>query len=415
MAKAETVLDSIACPGCGEVIPINEMIYRHVAERAERDLKTKSARREQALVEKENQIQAEEAFDQRLQEQVKAATADLKTQAEQQARQSVALEFEDLRRQAVERDEKLQAAEQAELELRKQKREMEERERRLELDIARKLDDERRQIEAQAVKQVEDQYRLKDAEKDKKLLDALVVNEELRRKLQQGSQQTQGEVLELELEDLLRTTFPFDDIGPVPKGVNGADLIHRVHRQNGHCCGIIVWESKRTKGWSDGWIQKLKDDLRLVKGDVAVIVSEALPKDVANFAQVKGVWISSRACAVNLTAALRAQLIEISTIKIAAVGKNEKMEMLYKYLSGSEFKQRIEAIVEAFVGMQEDLNEERRTTERRWSTREKQIQRVITNTSGMYGDLQGLIGSSLHNIPALTHADCNPAMDVDKI
>ena len=130
---------------------------------------------------------------------------------------------------------------------------------------------------------------------------------------------------------------------------------------------------------------------------------------------MKGVWIASRACALNLAAALRAQLIEISIIKAAAVGKNEKMEILYKYLSGSEFKQRIEAIVEAFISMQEDLNEERRTAERRWSKREKQIQRVITNTSGMYGDLQGLIGSSLHNIPALTHADCNSAMDVDKI
>jgi hypothetical protein len=231
------------------------------------------------------------------------------------------------------------------------------------------------------------------------------VNEELRRKLQQGSQQTQGEVLELELEELLQDAFPFDHIEPVPKGMNGADLIHRVHSKNGHCCGTIVWESKRTKAWSDGWLQKLKDDLRLVKGDLAVIVSEALPKDITHFAQMKGIWVTSRDCALNLATALRSQLLEISTIKAAAVGKNEKMEILYRYLSGPEFKQRIEAIVEAFIGMQEDLNEERRTAERRWSKREKQIQRVICNTSGMYGDLQGLIGSSLHNIPALTHQD----------
>jgi hypothetical protein len=142
-----------------------------------------------------------------------------------------------------------------------------------------------------------------------------------------------------------------------------------------------------------------------VKADLAVIVSEALPKDIEHFAQMKGVWVTSRDCALNLAAALRAQLLEISTIKAAAVGKNEKMEILYRYLSGPEFKQRIEAIVEAFIGMQDDLNEERRTAERRWSKREKQIQRVICNTSGMYGDLQGLIGSSLHNIPALSHQD----------
>jgi hypothetical protein len=164
--------------------------------------------------------------------------------------------------------------------------------------------------------------------------------------------------------------------------MNGADLIHRVHNKNGHCCGTIVWESKRTKAWSDGWLQKLKDDLRLVKGDVAVIVSEALPKDIEHFSQMKGIWVTSRDCALNLATALRSQLLEIAAIKAAAVGKNEKMEILYRYLSGPEFKQRIEAIVEAFIGMQEDLNEERRTAERRWSKREKQIQRVICNTSG---------------------------------
>src|SRR3984893_7378613 len=223
---------------------------------------------------------------------------------------------------------------------------------------------ERRKIEEQAVRGIEEQYRLKDAEKDKKLQDALAVNEELRRKLEQGSQQTQGEVLELELEDLIRTTFPFDQIEPVPKGMNGADLVHRVHNNKGHCCGTIVWESKRTKAWSDGWIQKLKDDLRLVKGDIAVIVSEALPKDIDNFGHVKGIWITSRDCAINLAAALRFLLIEVSTLKSAAVGKNERLEILYNYLSGSEFKQRVEAIVEAFIEMQGDLQEERRVAER---------------------------------------------------
>src|SRR5215831_15094512 len=286
MPKTEPVLDSITCPGCGEVIPISETIYHQVAEQAEREIKAKSVRQERALAEREKQLQAcEEEFDRRVQEQVKAAAAELQAKAEQQARQSVSVELEDLRRQAADRDEKLRAAEQAELQLRKQKRDLEERERRLELDTARKLDEERRKIEDQAVRQVEERHRLKDAEKDKQLHDALAVNEELRRKLQQGSQQTQGEVLELELEELLQDAFPFDHIEPVPKGMNGADLIHRVRNKNGHCCGTIVWESKRTKAWSDGWLQKLKDDLRLVKGDLAVIVSEALPKDVAHFAQ----------------------------------------------------------------------------------------------------------------------------------
>src|SRR5215471_10502234 len=373
MPKTETVLDSITCPGCGEFIPISETIYHQVAERAERELKAKSVRQERALAEREKQLQArEQDFDRQVQEQVKAVAAELQAKAEQQARQSVSLELEDLKRQAADRDEKLRAAEQAELQLRKQKRDLEERERRLELDTARKLDDERRKIEEQAVKQADERHRLKDAEKDKQLHDALAVNEELRRKLQQGSQQTQGEVLERDLEELLQDAFPFDHIEPVPKGMNGADLIHRVHNKNGHCCGTIVWESKRTKAWSDGWLQKLKDDLRLGKGDLGGIVSEAVPKKKVQFAQLKGVWVTSRDCALNLAAALRGQLLEISTIKAAAVGKNEKMEILYRYLSGPEFKQRIEAMVEAFIGMQEDsswLGPEVRSELRRTATR----------------------------------------------
>jgi hypothetical protein len=185
--------------------------------------------------------------------------------------------------------------------------------------------------------------------------------------------------------------------------MNGADLIHRVHNNNGQCCGTVVWESKRTRGWNDGWVQKLKDDLRSVRGDLAVIVSEVLPKEIDNFGQVRGVWVTSRCCATSLAVALRCLLIEVSMTKDAVMGKNDKMEILYRYLSGSEFRQRVEAIVEAFVEMQEDLQEERRVAERRWSKREKQIQRVITNTSGTYGDLQGLIGSSLQNIPRLNH------------
>jgi hypothetical protein len=244
-----------------------------------------------------------------------------------------------------------------------------------------------------------------DAEKDKKLQDAIKANEELRRKLQQGSQQTQGEVLELQIEELIRASFPGDGIEPVPKGVSGADVVHRVYNRRGDGCGVIVWESKHTKVWSDAWFQKLKDDLRLVKGDVAVLVSEALPKGVENFALVRGIWVTSPSCALGLAVALRAQLIEVATTKLAAVGKNEKMEVLYHYLSGSEFRQRVEAIVEAFVDMQKDLQAERRTAERQWSKREKQIQRVIANTAGMYGDLQGILGTSLQAISALTDGD----------
>lgn len=297
------------------------------------------------------------------------------------------------------------------MELRKQKRELEERSKTLELEVARKIDAERATIQEETAKLLQEEHRLKDAEKDKKLQDAVRMNEDLRRKLQQGSQQTQGEVLELELEELIAKSFPTDLVEPVPKGINGADVIQKVMSKSGHICGAIVWESKRTKAWSDGWIQKLKDDQRAVKADIAVLVSEVLPKDCKNFGNYEGVWISTPQFAISLAVALRAQLIEVAMVKLAAVGKNEKMEILYQYISGSGFRQRVEAIVEAFVAMQEDVQEERRTAERRWARREKLIQKVISNTSGMYGDFEGLVGSSLQSIPSLTPKALNSPED----
>jgi hypothetical protein len=209
-------------------------------------------------------------------------------------------------------------------------------------------------------------------------------------------------VLELELESLIRAAFPLDQVEPVPKGVTGADVIQRVINRSGHCCGTIVWELKRTKAWSDGWIQKLKDDQRAIRADVAIIVSEVLPKDCSNFTQINGIWVTSPACSINLALALRMNLVDVAVTKLAAVGKNEKMEFIYQYISGPEFRQRVESIVEAFNEMQSDLQEERRIAERRWAKREKQLRRVIYGTSGMYGDFQGLIGSSLQAIAALS-------------
>ena len=343
----------------------------------------------------------EKTFELELQRKLGEEKEKIKSETAKEVRDSLSVEIRDLKAQTAEKDRKLAEAEKAELELRKEKRGLEEKGKKLELDVARRVDAERAKIQEDTARQLQEDYRLKDAEKDKKLQDAIRVNEELRRKLQQGSQQTQGEVLELELEELIKTNFPMDQIEPVPKGVSGADVVQRVMSRSGHLCGTIVWESKHTKTWNDGWLPKLKDDQRSVKADIAVLVSEALPKDCKGFGQYEGIWVSDTQSAVSLAVALRSQLVEVAMTKLAAIGKNEKMEILYEYLSGSEFRQRVEAIVEAFVGMQKDLQEERRVTERRWAQREKQIQKVISNTSGMYGDFQGLIGSSLQTIPLL--------------
>ena len=403
MAYDDTSLDKLKCPNCGELIPVSQTIYHQIAEQARADLRAEALERQKALAEKEKALEAREnAVDEMVESRVNAAMIAREKEAEKKAREAVLVEVEDLKRQNAEREQKLQEAREAELQWRAQKRELEEREKNLELEAVRRLDAERKKIAEETAKRVEEEYRLREAEKDKQLQDAMRANDELRRKLQQGSQQTQGEVLELELEELIRSAFPADQIDPVAKGRNGADVIHKVFAKSGHFCGTMVWELKRTKSWSDGWIAKLKDDQRVTKAEIAILVSEALPKDCKHFGQISGVWVASPQCALGLAIALRQQLTEVAMTKLAAVGKNEKMEVLYQYLSGVEFKQRVEAIVEAFIEMQEDLQEERRVAEKRWSKREKQLQRVVLNTSGMYGDLQGLIGSSLEEIPALT-------------
>ena len=399
-------LDEIKCPNCGTIIPVTEALRHQMAERIQGEFKQENDLREKELAKREAQLATDaEAIDKRVQSKIQQERVKLEADAKKHAEEAVSTEVKDMRAQLQEKQGKLEQAEKSELALRKRERELEAKERNVELETEKRIAEERRKIEDEMAKTMQEEHRLKDAEKDKKLQDAIKANEELRRKLQQGSQQTQGEVLELELEEMIRINFPSDTIDPVPKGKNGADVIQRVVNKRGEACGTIVWESKHTKAWTDSWIQKLKDDMRLVKGDVAILVTEVLPKDVKNFGLVAGVWVTNSQCALGLALAVRGQLVEVTMTKLAAVGKNEKMEVLYRYLSGSEFKQRVEAIVEGFVEMQTDLQSERRTTELRWSKREKQIQKVIANTAGMYGDLHGLIGSSLQSIPALTAGD----------
>ena len=192
-----------------------------------------------------------------------------------------------------------------------------------------------------------------------------------------------------------------DDIQPVPKGIRGADLVHTVRTPMGADCGVLLWETKNTKAWSQAWIPKLKDDIIEIRAAIAILVSVVLPPGINRFGQVDGVWVSDPLCAIPLAAALREQLMAVNRERSASIGKNEKMEALYQYLAGVEFKQKIEGIVEAFTSMQDQLNKERRAMERHWKQREKEIERVIKNTVGLYGDMQGIIGGQIPVIPAL--------------
>lgn len=375
---------SIVCPHCKKKILLSKALTGQIEEKLRKDFEADATKREREI---------EDGYNQKL--------AAAKRQAEKKAKDSLAVELAALQQQVSEKDEKLEKARQQELDLRKRQRELEDKEKAMDLEVARKVDEERRRVEGEVVARLMEENRARDLAKDKKLTDLTREIEDLKRSAEQGSQQTQGEAIEEELEGILRANFPYDEIEPVAKGTKGADVVQRVNTSTGQPCGTIIWESKNTKTWNDGWIPKLKDDQRTSRAEIAVIASMVLPKGVAHFANVDGVWVTDFSTVIGVASALRANLTQVAMTRVAAEGKSGKMEMLYGYLSGTEFKQRVEAIVESFVTMNDDLERERRAMETTWSKRDKQIKRVIQNVAGMYGDMQGIIGASLPKIEYL--------------
>lgn len=314
-------------------------------------------------------------------------------------------EFSELQSQLDEKSNRLKEALKNELELRKQKQALDEKEENLDLEIARRVDDERQQIAKNAREKSEEESRLKIKEYESQLSSVRDELDAVKRRAEQNSQQLQGESAELDLEQLIRQTFPYDEIAPVEKGIRGADILQRVQTKNGQFCGTIVWESKNTKNWSDRWISKLKEDQLRAKADMAMLVSAVLPEDVIHFSCVDNVWITGFPYAIGLATALREHLVQVAHARRSLEGKDEKIEFLYNYLSGPEFRQRIEMIVKTFDVMKSDLESEKRAMNKIWNQRDKSIEKVIMNVSGMYGDLQGIIGTALPSIQALELPD----------
>jgi hypothetical protein len=401
--------DTIICPKCKYEIEVTEVLSSQLREQLRKEFDAELRKKEQdfqtkadGLRKREQELEAsKQALDAEVQARLTKEKGRLDKEAVLKAKEAVALELQAKEEELTQARSKLQEAQKAELDLRKRATELEDQKREMDLVVARKMDEERQKIRDQAKKEATDERALKEAEKDKVIDDLRKQISDWQRKAEQGSQQTQGEVLELEHEDVLRRTFPFDTIEPVPKGIHGGDVLQRVNDASGMECGVILWESKRTKAWSDSWLPKLRDDQRAAKAQVSVLVSIELPKGITTFGYIDGVWVTNRACALGLVAALRAGLIEVACAKRSLEGRQEKMEILYKYLSGAEFRHRVQGVVEAFVTLREDLEAEKRAMQRIWAKREKQLDRAVTNTAGFYGDLSGIIGASLPQIEQL--------------
>jgi hypothetical protein len=401
---------NIKCPHCAKEFSLDDTVSSRIEAGVKAEKERARAELESALRKKESEYSAREAeLKRQSKERLEADRARMKAEAENKAKEKAFIEIRALKEEKEEQATSIAELRNAELESRRKRRELEEKSKNQEIEMERKLDAERNRIKAEAFSTFSEEHRLKDEErrlkeleKDKKISDLTRQAEEMNRKLQQGSMQTQGEVLELELEEQLAARFRSDTIEPVPKGIRGADILQRVCDDMGRASGTIVWELKRAKNWSEGWIAKLKDDQRAVKAEVAVLVTAVLPKEIkGGFEFRDGVWVTSISSALSLASALRTGLIQTAHARSSADGKGESMEVVYNYLTGPEFTHKIEAIVEAFRGMKDDLEKEKRAFAKIWSSREKQIDRVLINTSTLYGDIQGITGGTLPEIKSL--------------
>jgi hypothetical protein len=407
---------TVICPKCNTEIKLTESLaaplLADIKRQFEQRLAQKDAdmaKREQLLSERAESIEKARAT---LDQQIAAKLQQERVRIAAEEQQKVKMVFgNDLNQKAKEisalqevlkqRDAKLAEAQQAQAELIVKQRELDDAKRELELTIAKRVQADLSSEREKAKKEAEEELKFKVMEKDQTITAMQRQIEDLKRRAEQGSQQLQGEVQELELEALLTAKFPRDSILPVPKGEFGGDVLHRVVGPTNQLCGTILWESKRTKNWSDGWLAKLREDQRAAKAEIAVIISQALPKDIETFGFTGEVWVADPKVALPVAMALRQTLIEVACLRQASEGQQTKMEMVYGYLTGPRFRQRVQAIVEAFSSMKKDLDIEKKAITRQWAKREEQIDRVMQATVGMYGDLQGIAGRTLQEIEGL--------------
>ncbi len=407
---------TITCPNCQTHIPLTELLaaplikatqtkHEQLMAQKDKDIAGREAalRSQQAAIEK-----AKEEVEQEVAKKLSAERTRIAAEEAAKAKRLAAADLDQKSKELTElqqvlkqRDEKLAEAQKAQAELMRKERALDDAKRELDLTIEKRVQASLETVRTKAKQDAEEALKLRVLEKEEQIASMQRQIEDLKRKAEQGSQQLQGEALELELEASLRAKFPQDVIEPVPKGEFGGDVLHRVMNSYNQPCGTILWESKRTKNWADGWLTKLRDDQRKAKAEVALIVSNALPKGVHSFDHVDGVWVTETRCAIPVAIALRQSLIELAAARQAGEGQQTKMELVYQYLTGPRFRHRIEAIVEKFSEMQTDLDKERRSMMRTWAKREAQIRGVIDATAGMYGDLQGIAGKALEEIEGM--------------
>lgn len=396
----------IACPHCKKEISVDEVLKHQIEASMKLEYEQKAKAEADEIRKKAKEWQEAEAKkyeekEKEFEEKQKLNQAKLEERIKKQVQEQTELEQKMLKEEAEENKARNKKLMDQLTEMTRELRKVREENDNAHLEMEKKLSEERVKISETAEKKVKEELQLSLAEKDKMLADAIKANEELKQKLTQGSQQLQGEILELELEQTLKTEFPLDEIAPVGKGITGADIMQKVRDNQGRECGVIIWELKRTKHWDDKWVGKLKDDMRSSKSDLAMLVTQAMPQGLTNFGHKDGIYVTNFENFLPIAKIMRMKIIELCYAKMSAEGVNDKKEILWKYLTGNEFKQRVETIVEAFNSMKAVMDKEKQYFTKKWAQEEKLIDRVINQTIGMHGDLQGLMGASLPEIKSL--------------
>jgi hypothetical protein len=366
---------TVPCQECGAAVEVTEALRAQVEQRVMQRIGREQRAREDSL----REAHAREI-------------AAIREQTEAAARSRVEIELRDLRAATVEKNAALARSSETELELRSKLRALEEKQKTFDLEVARKVDEQTTVVRATLVEQLREEHRLQISQKDEQLASLGRTADELRRKIEQGSQQLQGEAAESELERVIGSACPLDQLTPIGQGVRGGDFKHVVRNAAGSEVGVILWDVKNTKNWSDGWIEKLRDDQQREKADIAVLVTAALPSGVKSFGLYKGVLVCVPSHASALCSILRTQLLQLHTMRLASEGRADKKELVYRYLASPEFHERVVSVLETYDAMRQDLTKEKAYMERQWAKREKQLDKGAAQGAGIIGDLQGIIG-----------------------
>lgn len=407
----------ITCPHCRSVFDLENVLTEDV----EKALKEQYEKRHQesmdqlmkervALEAQQKEFNAKKGRENELfQERLAKERQKLHEELQQQLRKTIAGDYENkvkvLEQSLADNEEKLKLSREKELQILQLQQQLKNQKDEMELQLKKELMRRQEEIERLALKRAHEAGELKLKEKEHQIAQMKKLIEEMKRKSEQGSMQLQGEVQEIALEEMLNSAFPYDVITEVGKGIRGADCMQEVRNHLGRPCGKIIFESKRTQSFSAAWIEKLKADMRHTGADIAVIVTQAMPKDMDHFGTRNGIWICGFREVVGLTHVLRDGLIKVSQALKSQENKGDKMQMLYDYLTGNEFHQQVEAIMEGFVQMKNSINKERLQMEKIWKEREKQLEKVLLNTTHLYGSVKGIAGAAIGEVKLLEGMD----------